>query len=161
MASYGYMTITGKKQGLISAGCSTKDSIGNKYQPGHVDEIMVLSLHHRLANIGNIKHATHFPIQITKNLDKSSPLLSQALTNREEIECSINLYRTSERGTQEKYYSIQIKGGQLADLVIDVPHVVLLNETEPTELISLRYSCIIWTHHLAGTSGYSIWGEQE
>ena len=30
MANHGYMSITGKAQGLISAGCSTQISIGNK-----------------------------------------------------------------------------------------------------------------------------------
>ncbi|MEG1082608.1 MAG: type VI secretion system tube protein Hcp, partial [Pseudomonas sp.] len=34
MASHGYMTITGKVQGLISAGCSTQESVGNKFQSG-------------------------------------------------------------------------------------------------------------------------------
>ena len=42
MANHGYMTITGKAQGLISAGCSTQNSIGNKCQDGHTDEIMML-----------------------------------------------------------------------------------------------------------------------
>ena len=52
MANHGYMTITGKAQGLISAGCSTQDSIGNKCQSGHTDEIMVLSYTHNMINIG-------------------------------------------------------------------------------------------------------------
>lgn len=41
MANHGYMTITGKSQGLISAGCSTQDSIGNKCQAAHTDEMQV------------------------------------------------------------------------------------------------------------------------
>lgn len=43
MANHGYMTINGTAQGLISAGCATRDSIGNKYQAAHTDEIMVLA----------------------------------------------------------------------------------------------------------------------
>ncbi len=35
MANHGYMTITGKAQRLISAGCSTQNSIGNKCQTGY------------------------------------------------------------------------------------------------------------------------------
>lgn len=161
MAIYGYMTITGKQQGLISAGCSTQDSIGNKCQAGHTDEIMVLSLSHRLMNSGNVMHATHYPVLITKNVDKASPLLGQALANREEIECVIDLYRTSAQGGVQKYYTLKLKGGQLADLMFDVPHAVLQNETEATEQIAMRYQSITWTHHLAGTSGYSLWGEHE
>lgn len=90
MANHGYMTITGKAQGLISTGCSTQDSIGNKCQAAHTDEIMVLSYSHNMANIGNINKPTHNPIIITKNVDKSSPLLAQALSSREEINCTIS-----------------------------------------------------------------------
>ncbi|PPA01507.1 type VI secretion system tube protein Hcp, partial [Pseudomonas sp. MWU12-2312b] len=46
MASQSYMSITGKRQGLISAGCSSQRSIGNKCQLGHQDEIMVLAYSH-------------------------------------------------------------------------------------------------------------------
>lgn len=34
MANYAYMTIEGKLQRLISEGCSTLESIGNRYQAG-------------------------------------------------------------------------------------------------------------------------------
>ncbi|MEG1041009.1 MAG: Hcp family type VI secretion system effector [Pseudomonas sp.] len=161
MASYGYMTITGKTQGLISAGCSTQDSIGNKCQAAHTDEIMVLALNHRMANVGNIKRATHTPIVITKNVDKSSPLLAQALSNREEIKCTIRFYRTSAFGTQEKYYTIELEGGQVADLLLDLPHAVLHSDAEAQEQISFRYRTITWTHHIAGTCGISFWEEDE
>jgi type VI secretion system Hcp family effector len=72
MANHSYMTINGKEQGLISAGCSTLDSIGNTCQDGHRDEILVLSFQHHIANRGNVNAATHGPVVITKNIDKSS-----------------------------------------------------------------------------------------
>ncbi|MBP5946892.1 MULTISPECIES: Hcp family type VI secretion system effector [Pseudomonas] len=159
MANHGYMTITGKAQGLISSGCSTQDSIGNKCQTAHADEIMVLSYSHNMANIGNINKPTHNPIVITKNVDKSSPLLAQALSSREEINCIINFYRISPFGLQEKFYTVEIRGGVVTDLTLDMPHVVLQNDVEPQEHLAIRYQDIIWTHHLAGTSGYSSWGE--
>lgn len=46
MANNIYATINGKQQGLISAGCSTADSIGNKHQLGHENQILVLKLAH-------------------------------------------------------------------------------------------------------------------
>lgn len=159
MANHGYMTITGKAQGLISAGCSSQDSIGNKCQAGHLDEIMVLSYSHNMSNIGNIKHPTHKPIVITKNIDKSSPLLAQALANREEINCRISFYRTSSYGGQEKFYTVEINGGQIADLTVNMPHTIWHNDAEAQEHIAIRYRNITWTHHLAGTSGYSSWGD--
>ncbi|PWB32241.1 type VI secretion system tube protein Hcp [Pseudomonas sp. SDI] len=159
MANHSYMTITGKTMGLISAGCSSQDSIGNKCQDDHFDEIMVLSYAHSMENIGNIKHATHTPIAITKYIDKSSPLLAEALTRREEIKCEINFYRTSPQGAHEKYYTIKISEGQVACLTTESPHSVLQVDAEPQEVITLRYGTITWTHHIAKTSGYSFWGE--
>lgn len=161
MANHGYMTIKGKAQGLISAGCSTQDSIGNKCQPGHADEIMVLSYSHNMANIGNVHRPTHNPIIITKNVDKSSPLLAQALSNREEINCTINFYRISSSGAQEKFYTVEITGGIIADLTVDMPHVLFQNDAEPQEHVAIRYRDIAWTHHLAATSGYSAWRGDE
>ncbi|MEB0044836.1 MULTISPECIES: Hcp family type VI secretion system effector [unclassified Pseudomonas] len=161
MANPGYMTITGKAQGLISAGCSTPDSIGNKYQSDHTDEIMVLAYQHNMANIGNINKATHSPIIITKNVDKSSPLLAQALSSREEINCTISFYRVSSFGLQEKFYSVSIHGGIFADLTLEMPHVVLQGNAEHEEQLAIRYREITWTHHLAGTTGHSSWGEEE
>ncbi|CAM3604357.1 Major exported protein [Vibrio aerogenes CECT 7868] len=32
MAHVAYLTLSGEKQGLISSGCNTKDSMGNRYQ---------------------------------------------------------------------------------------------------------------------------------
>lgn len=73
MAQPSYMTITGTAQGLISAGCSTEVSVGNMWQEGHTDEIMVLSLAHDMSHAGNSRHGTHHPVVITKLHDKSSP----------------------------------------------------------------------------------------
>ncbi|OYU03611.1 MAG: Hcp1 family type VI secretion system effector, partial [Pseudomonas sp. PGPPP1] len=40
---------------------------------------------------------------------------------------------------------------------VEVPHAVLLTDVEAQEHLALRYREIIWTHHLAGTSGYGSW----
>ncbi|GAB7533125.1 Hcp family type VI secretion system effector [Pseudomonas sp. 3A(2025)] len=161
MANYGYMTIMGKTQRLISAGCSTPASIGQKCQAGHDDEIMVLSFAHNMANIGNAKHATHRPVFITKNVDKSSPLLSQALANQEQVDCIIDFYRTAAQGAQEKFYTVEIRGCLITELTLDMPHVILQNDAQAQEHVAISYRDIIWTHHAAGTTGYASWiGEQ-
>jgi type VI secretion system Hcp family effector len=157
MASHGYMIVEGESQGLISAGCSSTVSIGSKCQAGHEDEIMVLSFDHNMNNQGNIKHATHNPIFITKPVDKSSPLLAQALANREKLTCTLNFYRHTGSGGQDKFYSVKIKGAQIADLTVSMPHSILHNDAEPQEIVALRYRDIIWEHHTANTSGYTSW----
>ncbi|MEF9898996.1 MAG: Hcp family type VI secretion system effector [Pseudomonas sp.] len=161
MAFHGFITITGKTQGLISAGCSTQESVGNKGLNEHVDEIMILALTHNISSFENNRHAIHSPLVISKHVDKSSPLLARALSTREEINCVINLYRTSIFGGREMYYSIKLEGAQLSDLTFDMPDVVSHNDAEAQEQLAIKYRSIIWTHHAAGTSGYSVWGEAE
>ena len=165
MANHGYMSITGKRQGLISAGCSGLSSIGNKCQAGHEDEVMILAYSHNMitGNDGGVfgGRGKHMPIMITKNIDKSSPLLASALHDREEVECTINLYRTSPTGGQDKYYSIRLAGAKIAHISLQVPHSIYMNDAQPQELVSIHYREISWTHIQAGTSAYSTWGNED
>ncbi|TWD52812.1 Hcp family type VI secretion system effector [Pseudomonas sp. SJZ131] len=164
MASISYMSITGNRQGLISAGCSSVSSIGNKCQIGHEDEIMVLAYSHNMiaGNDGGTSNGRgqHMPIIITKNIDKASPLLATALHEQEEVDCTINLYRTSPAGGQDKYYAIKLTGARIAHITLQVPHALHMNEAQPQEVVSIRYRDISWTHIQAGTSAYSTWGNQ-
>ncbi|CAM3295937.1 protein of unknown function [Xenorhabdus nematophila AN6/1] len=68
-----YLSLKGKKQGLISAGCSTPESIGNRYQKGREDQIQVLSLNHSMSRDQNVNHQ---PVSFVKPIDKSSPLFA-------------------------------------------------------------------------------------
>ncbi len=122
---------------------------------------MVLSYTHNLSNIGNVSRATHQPIAITKNVDKSSPLLAQALANREVIDCTLDFFRLSAHGSQEKFYTVKITGGMVVDLTFDIPHTLMQSEADPQEHIAIRYRDITWTHHVARTSGYAFWGDTE
>ncbi|MBS9444118.1 type VI secretion system tube protein Hcp [Photorhabdus heterorhabditis] len=54
-----YLTLKGHKQGLISAGCSSIDSIGNKEQLDHIDQILVYSLSHSLTREQNVNYHPH------------------------------------------------------------------------------------------------------
>ncbi|EAU0426308.1 type VI secretion system tube protein Hcp, partial [Salmonella enterica] len=39
-----YLKITGEKQGSISSGCETYESVGNRWQVSHEDGVFVFSL---------------------------------------------------------------------------------------------------------------------
>ncbi|MFY0730949.1 Hcp family type VI secretion system effector [Pseudomonas sp. NFX15] len=164
MASHSYMSITGKRQGLISAGCSSHSSIGNKCQVGHQDEIMVLAYTHDMVtgNDGSVAggRGKHLPVVITKSIDKSSPLLASALHEGEEVECILNLYRTASGGGVERYYSIHLTGARIAHISQQVPHAIRMNDAEPQELVSIRYRDIAWAHVPGATSAYSSWGNE-
>ncbi|HEI1622924.1 TPA: type VI secretion system tube protein Hcp, partial [Escherichia coli] len=48
MSNIVYLTVTGEQQGSIFAGCGTTESIGNRWQSGHENEILTFSLANRI-----------------------------------------------------------------------------------------------------------------
>nr|ELR5113451.1 Hcp family type VI secretion system effector [Providencia stuartii] len=153
MANLIYLKLTGKNQGLISAGCSTRDSIGNKYQESHKDEILVYSFDHDIYRLQNVSHS---PVTITKPVDKSSPLLSVSISDNEQVECDFTFYRTSESGNQEKFYTIKLTKASIKNVSIHFPNSLTHEDAQPYESITIDYESITWSHVTAGTSGYSI-----
>ncbi|WP_145564584.1 Hcp family type VI secretion system effector [Yersinia aldovae] len=157
MANLIYLTLKGEKQGLISQGCSTLASIGNKYQSGHENQIFILQLNHSITRSQNVNHQ---PINFIKPLDKSSPLLMIAITDNETVDLVFDFYRTSQSGSQEKYYSVSLQGATLVGLNVNYPHAINHDNGQPEEVVSVQYRDITCQHHIAGTSGYSIWDDR-
>lgn len=157
MANIIYLTVTGNKQGLISRGASTIDSIGNKYQKGHEDEILIFEVS---SNISMHQNVSFQPLEIRKPIDKSSPLFSQALTNNEILTCDFAFYRTALNGGMELYYKIKLTEASLVNLHCFYPNSVTHNDSQPEESISMRFKSITWEHVMAGTSTYSIWDDR-
>ncbi len=153
MAYPTYLVLKGKNQGLISAGCSTSDSIGNRYQIGHENEIQIISL-----NYGSFReqNASYRPIVFTKPIDKSSPLLSVALDSNEVLEATFIFYRTSQNGQLEKYYEIKLTGVSLIEISDIFPDSIKNNESMPYQRIQMKYESISRSHLMANTSSYSI-----
>lgn len=157
MANLIWLTLNGDKQGLISAGCSSVDSIGNKAQPAHVDQIMVMGLTH---GITRQQHVNHQPITIIKPVDKSSPLLGRAICENENLSCEFSLYRTNRAGVNECYYKIKLSDARITGLQLHIPHTIDDNEGQPEESIELTFTSITWEHCTAGTSAYSLWNDR-
>ena len=150
MANISYLSLSGETQGLISAGCSTLDSVGNKAQPEHKDQIMVYALMHSISRSQNVNH---HELIITKPVDKSSPLLAKAI-------CEFILYRTSKAGIYQPYYKINLSKARISSIDFDTPHAVLEKELEPQERIAFIYEDISWEHTLAGTNAMSKWQDR-
>lgn len=153
MAYPTYLVLKGKSQGLISAGCSSQDSIGNRYQIGHEDEIQVIG-----ANYGSFReqNASYKPVVFTKPIDKSSPLLSIALDKNEVLEANFIFYRTSQNGQLEKYYEVKLTGVSLVDISDIFPDSIKDNDSMPYQRIQMKYESISRSHLMANTSSYSI-----
>ncbi|CDL80439.1 Hcp family type VI secretion system effector [Xenorhabdus cabanillasii] len=157
MANIIYLKLQGNKQGLISSGCSTMESIGNKFQKGHEDEILVNELSSNLSMHQNVNFQ---PIDIRKPIDKSSPLLSQALTSNEILTCEFFFYRTSMNGGLELYYKVKLTEASLVNINFFCPNSITHNDAQPEESLSIKFKSITWEHVTAGTSSYSIWDDR-
>jgi type VI secretion system Hcp family effector len=87
MSTPAYIAITGKTQGNITQGAFTADSVGNIYQEGHEDQILVQEIKHRVTTPTDPQSGqpsgqrVHKPFVFTCDLNKAIPLLYQALAN--------------------------------------------------------------------------------
>lgn len=152
MAHTAYLKIIGKTQGLISQGCNTKDSIGNKAQESHSDEITVLA-----CNFTICKHGGAGEVFISKPIDKASPLLGNAFSKQEHLQCEIQFYRTNEQGYNEQFYTIELVDALISTLSFSQPNVLQTGDEDMSEELALTYRDIIWKHKISGTEGYETW----
>ncbi|CNI31009.1 Hcp1 family type VI secretion system effector [Yersinia aldovae] len=157
MANLIYLTLNGEKQGLISSGCSTVDSIGNRFQRGHEDQIQVISLNHIITRE---QHASHHPLAFTKPIDKSTPLLGVSISNNELLDAEFSMYRTNASGAIEIFFSVKLTDAHIVDVSCAFPNSIENNSLIPYEKVLLKYKSISWEHKIAGTSGYSIWDDR-
>lgn len=89
----------------------------------------------------------HQPMTFVKAIDKSSPLLMDALVKNRTFNATIRFYRPSSTGLEEHYYTIQLTQAR----VVSVKTVMLNNEEDAytsfpvMEEVSLIYREIEWT----------------
>ncbi|HCA0685661.1 TPA: type VI secretion system tube protein Hcp, partial [Citrobacter freundii] len=109
-----YLKITGEQQGNISSGCGTSASVGNRWQKNHPDEIFVFSLSNGLANTDSGINTQL--LNFTKLIDKSTPLLINAINNNERLFIEIDLWRINRFGRWERFYYIQLRNASVKSI---------------------------------------------
>jgi type VI secretion system secreted protein Hcp len=166
MPTPAYLSIEGTNQGNITAGTFTEDSVGNIYQEGHEDEILVEAFKHEVIIPRDPQSGqptgqrVHQPLTITKVYDKSSPLLYQALTSGERLsKVALKWYRTSSTGTQEHYFTTELEDAIIVDITAHMPNCQDPGQSHFTHLedVSFTYRKVTWTHEVAGTSAHDDW----
>ncbi|WP_282283737.1 Hcp family type VI secretion system effector [Pseudomonas sp. PS02302] len=164
MPTPAYLSLEGTKQGLITAGTFTEDSVGNIFQEGHEDQILVQAFNHQVIIPRDPQSGqptgqrVHKPLMITKVFDKASPLIFNALTSGERLgKCRLEWYRTSATGTQEHYFTIELEDAIIVDVQSRMPNCQDPSMAHFTHLedVYFTYRKIVWTHEVSGTSGTS------
>lgn len=90
----------------------------------------------------------HQGITLTKEVDKSSPKLFQALTSGEQMKSVVlEFYRISPKGTEEKYYTITLSNAVIVSARTWVPNTLDPNfkQMGHMEDIGITYEKIVWT----------------
>lgn len=144
MSDIVYLRLAGKKQGAISSGCGSSESMGNRWQIGHEDEIFAFALSNSMAR--TINHANIQELIFCKPTDKSSPLLCNAITNNEQLFLEFYFYRISRYGRWEKYYYIQLRGASLSSI-----QSYFSSGESHIEIITIKYDYILCKHLIANT----------
>lgn len=166
MPTPAYMRIEGEKQGLITAGTFTEDSVGNIFQEGHEDEVMVEAFEHQVVLPRDPQSGqptgqrVHKPVKITKVFDKCSPLIYNSLTSGERLPTvQIKWYRTSATGSQEHYFTTTLTDAIVVDVTAKMPNCQDPGQAHFTHLedVFMTYRKIDWTHEVSGTSGGDDW----
>jgi type VI secretion system secreted protein Hcp len=108
------MKITGKKTGVF---------VGDSNQKGHQDQILVSSYSFEVVSPRDASSGLptgkrqYKPLTITKELNGSSPLLLQALSNNEQLtSVVINFYKTDRTGKQSNYYRVTLTNASISSV---------------------------------------------
>ena len=159
MAQNIHVWIKGQNAGEVR-GDSTVTSMGRE---GSIEafklEYMVQT--HREASGGATGERSHGPVTITKRIDKSSPILHQALCNNEELEVTIKFYRPSPSGdgTTEQFYTIRLRHGRISSIRTISPNTV--DESTASlpamEEVSFVFGGITWIYESGGIEFEDEW----
>lgn len=143
-----YLKVRGSTQGDIK---------GSVIRRGYKDQIQVTAVLHEIISPRDAasgqatgKHQ-HKPIVITKEIDRSTPLLRQALVTNERLpECQLQFLRPTPSGTEKCYFTIKLTDASISSASMAIA------DTD-TEQIELIYRKIEWTWTEGGITVEDDW----
>ena len=166
MPTPAYMTITGATQGDISAAAMSADSVGTLSNKAQEDSIQVqeFELDVEIPTDPQSGQPTgrrvHKGVRVVKYIDKSSPLLMQAIATGEQLATvEVKFFRTAASGTQEHYYTVSLTEASLVKCRPFFPNALDPDSTAYSHMeeLQFQYKGISVTHELGGTSGADSW----
>ncbi|HEY2402845.1 MAG TPA: type VI secretion system tube protein TssD [Steroidobacteraceae bacterium] len=157
MASSGYLTIVGQKQGAINGGVTQKAHENSILV--HAFDVQITSPRDATSGLATGKRQ-HQPIVILKEIDKSSPLLWNALVNNENLTTWVlKFFDVNPAGLSQQIYSITLTNANIASMdesMLD--NEIAANATLPMrEQITFTYQKITWTWVDGGITASDDW----
>jgi type VI secretion system secreted protein Hcp len=151
-----YLKVKGAKQGDIK---------GDVTEKGKENLIRTISFQHEVASPRDAAsgQATgkrqHSPLVITKEIDKSSPLLMSALTSNENLsEVTLTFYRPGKAiGVNELWYTIALKNASISD----IKSTWVSEKKMSLEEVSFSYEKIKWTYADGNVTHEDSWGSSK
>jgi type VI secretion system secreted protein Hcp len=167
-----YVTITDADDNSLTEGAASKPSIGAHYSEPHEDKILCYGFHQRVSvptdrRTGQITGTRrHEFVQLTKLIDKSSPLLYNTLSAPTDLEVEIEFYRNPDEtsgGEKVHYYTITLEEAKIISIETISPNVMDQRWDEFTafEEVTLTYGKITWNHEIGTTTAIDNWSGGE
>ena len=157
MALNAYLKLKGQTQGDIK---------GSVTQKGREDKIMVIAVNHEIISPRDAASGLptgkrqHKPLVITKELDKSSPLLYNVLVNNESLtEFELQFWQPSPTGAEKQHYTIKLTNANIASInfvMANNKHPELMRFAEYEE-VAFTYQKIEWTWMDGGITAQDDW----
>ena len=161
MALNAYLRLKAQKQGEIK---------GSVTQKGREGKILVIAADHEVeVSRDDAGHATgkrvHKPFVITKELDKSSPLLYQALVSNETIvEWELQFWApalagATAVGTEVQRYTVKLTNAVIVDITFRMPNNKNpeLQKYAEYEEVAFSYQSIQWIWTDGGLTAKDEW----
>lgn len=152
-----YLVVEGENQGKIEGSVKVK---------GHEGKILIQAVDHTIeipkspqTGLPTGKRV-HMPMTVTKEIDKSSPKLYQALTSGEQFKSvSLEFYRISAKGTEEKYYTVKLGKAILTNMQSWTPNCLAPESKQMGHMedASFTYEKITWTFEPDGIEAEDNW----
>lgn len=157
MALNAYLKLKGETQGDIN---------GSVTQAGREDSIMVIATNHEVVSPRDAASGLptgkrqHKPFTITKEVDKSTPLLYNVLVNNENItEWKLEYWQPSKSGQEVQHYHVELVNASISAIQQE-----MLNNKYPENMqhkerehVSFCYQKIIWTWVDGGITAEDDW----
>jgi len=157
MALNSYLKLKGQKQGDIK---------GSVTQKGREGKILVMAFDHEVQTPRDPASGLptgkrmHRPFTITKEIDKSSPLLYSALVNNENLTVwELQCFAAESSGVEVNTYTVTLTNARIVDITS-----TMLNNKIPEnakmpllEEVSFTYQKIQWTWVSGGITSSDDW----